>query len=132
VSNRALLFGQLSRFGLAGILNTGVGFAVILALDLGFGVNPQVANAAGYAVGIASSFALNRAFVFRHQGSIRHAGAKYVGAMGAAFLLNQGVLAICVWALDDSFLARMVSQLAAMTAYTLAVFLLCRSWVFRS
>jgi putative flippase GtrA len=132
VSNRALLFGQLSRFGLAGILNTGVGFAVILALDLGFGVNPQVANAAGYAVGITSSFALNRAFVFRHQGSIRHAGAKYVGAMGAAFLLNQGVLAICVWALDDSFLARMVSQLAAMTAYTLAVFLLCRSWVFRS
>jgi putative flippase GtrA len=132
VSNGAPLFGQLSRFGLAGIVNTGVGFAVILVLDLGFGVNPQVANAAGYASGIGSSFALNRAFVFRDQGSIRKAGAKYVGAMGAAFLLNQGVLAICGWALDDTFLARTVSQLAAMTAYTLAIFLLCRSWVFRT
>ena len=132
MSNGAPLFGQLSRFGLAGIVNTCVGFAVIFVLDLGFGVNPQVANAAGYAVGIGSSFALNRAFVFCDQGSIRHAGAKYVAAMGAAFLLNQGVLAICSWVLDDSFLARTVSQLVAMMSYTLTFFLLCRSWVFRT
>jgi putative flippase GtrA len=129
-SGRAPLLGQLSRFGLAGIVNTGIGLAVILALDLGLGVNPQAANAAGFAVGIATSFALSRGFVFRHRGTIGEAGARYVAATAAAFVLNQGVLAIAGWALDDGALARTASQLAAMAAYTVTLFLLCRRWVF--
>ena len=124
------LLGQLSRFGLAGLVNTGVGLAVILALDLGLGVNPQAANAAGFAVGIATSFALSRGFVFRHRGAIGEAGARYVAATAAAFTLNQAVLAIAGWALDDGALARTASQLAAMASYTLTLFVLCRRWVF--
>ena len=128
----APLLGQLSRVGLAGIANTGIGLAVILALDLGLGIHPQAANAAGFAIGIAVSFALSRGFVFRHRGAIGPAGARYAAARAAAFLLNQGVLAIAGWVLGDGGPARIAAQLAAMSAYTLSLFVLCRLWVFRA
>lgn len=123
--------GLLSRFGLAGAVNTAVGLAVILFLDIGLGIDPRAANAAGYAVGIACSFALNRSFVFRHGGALGIAAARYAAVVAFAFALNQGVLAAAGHVLDQSPSARVLAQLAAMAAYTGAVFVLSRFWVFR-
>jgi putative flippase GtrA len=124
-------FGLLARFGVAGVVNTMVGLAVILLLDVGFGLDPNAANAAGYAVGICCSFALNRSFVFRHGGSIEVSAIRYAVVVAFAFVLNQGVLVLTGLVLDDGSRGRVLAQLAAMVSYTATVFLLSRSWAFK-
>src|SRR5512140_2111562 len=89
---RAPLAALIARFGLAGLINTAAGFAVIAALDLGLGVDPHIANAAGYVFGIALSFVLNRSFVFRHEAGAASTAPRFLAAAALAFALNQGVL----------------------------------------
>lgn len=125
------LLGLLSRFGLTGLVNTGIGFAVIAVLDLGLGIDPRLANAAGYGVGMTVSFALNRVFVFRHAGAVRKTGPKYLVAVAAAFFLNQAVLMLASRTLGDSAVAHAAAQITAMGSYTAALFLLSYLWVFR-
>jgi putative flippase GtrA len=122
---------QLGRFGLAGLVNSAVGFAVIVALDPGLGAPPALANAAGYAVGVGVGFALNRGFVFRSRNSLAASGARYGLAALSAFALNQGALRAAGLALGGGAPAHVAAQLAGMATYTAALFLLCRLWVFR-
>ena len=82
------------RFGLAGVANTLVGLGIIAVLDLGLHVKPAIANAAGYAVGIALSFVLSRQFVFRSRQPARTAAPRFVVSAVIAFAVNQAVLAV--------------------------------------
>jgi putative flippase GtrA len=125
-------FGPLSRFGVAGAVNTAVGLAVIYLLDVGLGIDPRVANAVGYAVGMCFSFALNRSFVFRHDGAIGVSATRYAVVVATAFLLNQCVLVLTGLILGDSTRGRLLAQLSAMISYTATVFLLSRLWAFKN
>jgi putative flippase GtrA len=124
------LAGAALRYGLVGLLNTAVGYAVILGLDLGLKVNPFAANAAGYAVGLAIGFVLSRGFVFRSRESARSAGPRYLLAVAAAFALNQGVMGLARALLPDAAWGHAASQLAGMASYTVALFLISYLWVF--
>ena len=119
-----------ARFGVAGLVNTAVGFLVIEVLDVGFGVQSNLANGCGYAVGIGTGFILNHDFVFRYQGG-RGVVARYLAAVLFAFLVNQAVLVIVHHLLGSAPLLRTTAQLAGMTCYTALTFLLCRQWVFK-
>lgn len=127
----AELIGLLSRFGLVGLANTALGFGVIAALDIGLGVNRQVANALGYAAGMVLSFVLNRTFVFRSRDRSRATAPKFVASLLIAFCLNQAVLFAVSQVLGHSTPERLAAQLVAMASYTGSFFLLCRLWVFR-
>ncbi|WP_158916228.1 GtrA family protein [Caulobacter sp. S45] len=122
---------QLSRFGLAGALNTLVGLSIIAALDVGLHAPPALANAAGYAVGMLSGFLLNRRFVFRSQTRARSSGPKYLLAAVTGFVLNQLVLQTALHVLGPGAVQHMTAQLAGMGVYTVSTFLVCRFWVFR-
>lgn len=124
------LFGLLARFGLAGLANTAVGFAVIAGLDLGLHVQPQLANAAGYVVGIGMGFALNRRFVFASTGKAKGEFTRYLGVVAVAFAANQGVLALAHRALGPSQIEHLIAQFSGMVAYTLLTFVLSRYFVF--
>jgi putative flippase GtrA len=124
----ALLLG---RFGLAGLINSAVGFAVIVLLDPGLHAPPALANAAGYAVGMGVAFLLSRGFVFRSRSGLAASGARFALAASAAFVLNQGVLRAAGVAFGGGALAHVAAQLTAMAAYTASLFVLCRLWVFR-
>ncbi|MCC7268553.1 MAG: GtrA family protein [Caulobacteraceae bacterium] len=124
------LTGAAVRYGLVGVLNTAVGYAVILALDLGLHLNPFLANAGGYAVGLLISFALSRGFVFRSQDSVRRAGPRYLLAVAAAFGLNQLVMGAARALLPDAPLGHAASQFTGMASYTVALFLISYFWVF--
>jgi putative flippase GtrA len=125
------LVGAAVRYGAAGLVNTAVGFSVIALLDFGLGVNPFVANAAGYAVAVGLGFVLGREFVFRDRGRVAPAGARYVVAVILAFGLNQLMLALARMALPDETWGGAAAQLAGMATYTASLFLLARFWVFR-
>jgi putative flippase GtrA len=131
VADLKTVVGQAARFGLAGLVSTMVGFAVIAVLDAGLHVAPPLANAAGYLVGVPVGFLLNRGYVFRHGGAIGAAGLKYVAAVVVAFGLNQLVLRLAGQVLGPAALAHLAAQLAGMATYTLTTFLLGRYWVFR-
>jgi len=126
------LAALVARFGLAGLVNTGIGFTVIASLDVGLHMSPPLANAAGYLVGMGVGFVLNRRFVFKSQSSARATAPRYITTVIAAFVLNQLILRGVGAALGPGTLPHLAAQLAAMAAYTLSVFLACRFWVFRT
>jgi putative flippase GtrA len=126
------LLALLARFGAAGLVNTGIGLSVIAALDLGLHVDPHLANAVGYAGGLASGYALNRIFVFRSRSDMGVTGLRYLVAVGIAFGLNQAVLAMAGPLFGPQPMGRLAAQVMAMASYTGLTFVLCRAWVFRA
>ena len=122
----------LSRFASVGLFNTVLSLAVIMGLENGVSVNPQAANAAGYAVGIASGFVLSRRFVFRSRTRSRATAPKYLLTVAAGFGLNQLVLLEARRWLAGLPFDHLLPQLCAMASYTVSVFCACRFWVFRT
>jgi putative flippase GtrA len=122
---------QLSRFGLAGALNTLVGLSIITALDLGLHLPPSVANAVGFAAGMVCGFVLNRNFVFRSQAKAQSLGPKYLLTVATGFVLNQLALHAVLRALGSGHTQHMIAQVSGMGVYTVTTFLICRFWVFR-
>jgi putative flippase GtrA len=119
------------RFGLAGVANTLVGLGIIAALDLGLHVRPAIANAAGYAVGIALSFVLSRQFVFRSRQRAKTAVPRFLFSAAIAFAVNQAVLAAAGHLLGGDPALRFAAQVGGMCSYTLTLFLLGRFWIFK-
>jgi putative flippase GtrA len=126
------LAGLVVRFGLAGLVNTAVGLVIILVLDPGLGVAPALANAAGYLVGGAVGFVLNRSFVFRSERTIGASGPRYAVAAAAAFVLNQATLRLAGLALGAGSLQHIAAQLCGMAVFSITLFALCRVWVFKA
>lgn len=124
------LIGLLARFGLVGLANTVVGFAVIMILEFGLRLDPALANTGGYAVGLVLGFVLNRGFVFRSDAGGPAVALRYLAAFLAAFLVNQAVRAGVHAMLGDAAPMRVAAQLAGMVSYTGLMFLFCRYWVF--
>ncbi len=126
------LVALISRYGLAGVVNTAVGYAVIAGLDIGLHVPPHLANAAGYLVGLGVGFVLNRRFVFHYHSRGRATALRYGLVFLAAFALNQLVLHLVGALLGPGRLPHLCAQLCGMAAYTLSMFPACRFWVFRT
>lgn len=131
MSGRPLWVSAL-RYGAAGLVNTAVGLGVIAGLEFGLGVQANLANAAGYAVGVCVAFVLSRLFVFGSARPLRSAGPRYVAAVLAAFVLNQAVLTIARAFTPEGEAFALAAQLSGMAAYTGALFLLSHYWVFAS
>jgi putative flippase GtrA len=124
------VIGLISRFGLTGLVNTGVGFLTAASLDVGLHVAPALANTAGYLVGVPVSFVLNRTFVFKHRESISATMPKYLASVALAFTMNQLVLHLAGAALGPGADQHIAAQLCGMATYTGVNLLICRFWVF--
>jgi putative flippase GtrA len=124
------VIGLISRFGLTGLINTGVGFVTAAGLDVGLHVAPALANTAGYLVGVPVSFVLNRTFVFKHHQSITATMPKYFASVALAFTLNQIVLHLAGAALGPGADQHIAAQLCGMATYTAVNLVICRFWVF--
>lgn len=128
-TRREFLISAL-RYGLAGVVNTLVGFSIIVALDVGLHLPAHLANAIGYAVGICVSFGLSKFFVFKARRTTRSAPLRYAVAVAAAFALNQGVLSLAKLVLPPGALWSVAAQGSAAVSYTATLFLLSHFWVF--
>lgn len=117
------------RFGLVGLANTAVGYAVILLLHFGVGVGPVLANVVGYAVGAALSYGLNRRFTFGSDRAHDQAVPRFGMAMLSCFALNLAVLEVGVSVLA---LPVALAQALAMGSFTASFYLTSRFLVFRA
>jgi putative flippase GtrA len=122
---------RIARFGLAGLLNGAASFTVIGILDLGLHVAPELANAAGYMIGVLISYTLSKSFVFRSTERPAATGPRYALVVLAAFLLNQAVLRLALMVLGTGATQHAIAQLCGMSTYTVFSFLACQLWVFR-
>lgn len=115
------------RFVLVGILNTGVGLALIFAAKWLLGWGDLASNVFGYAVGLAVSFVLNRNWSFEHRGAASPALLRFLAVFLAAYSTNL----ITVFGLKD--LAQMnayLAQAAGVIPYTILFYLGSRAFVF--
>lgn len=93
-SGRRSLARDLPYFGrylLVGCVNAVIGYGIIFGL-LRLGTDPYLSNAAGYAVGIAVSYILNKRFSFRSRKPDRTAFPLFVACLAAAYAANLAVL----------------------------------------
>lgn len=111
------------RFGAVGLANTATGLGTIYALMLLFRVDPVVANAIGYAVGLTISFVLNRGWTFQDTRPTSYLLPRFLLIVAAAYLLNLGaVLAATLHFSANPYLA----QALGVAVYTVCMFLSCR------
>lgn len=116
------------RFLLVGVSNTAVGYGCILVAMAVFGLDVAAANAAGYAVGIVWSFALNRRWTFRDAGGWG-SFLRFLLVTAVAYGLN--LLVVLVFA-DGLGAPPWLAQLAGIPPYTLCSFVGMRLFAFRA
>lgn len=121
------LWGQLWRYGVTGVVNTGLGYGLILLCVYGFGFGVILANCVGYGAGWAVSFALNRRWTFRHEGGAAQAALGFIGLVAFAFLAN---LALTL-GLTEAGLAYPVAQAIGAVTYSVTLFVGMKWMVFK-
>lgn len=120
--------GQLFRFLLVGIVNTAVGLGGIWVLIGLAGWADLPANAAGYGIGLACSFMLNRRWTFAHRGACWPALWRFVLVFGVAYAANLA----CMLTLRDAFgVDRYLAHALATVPYTALFFVGSRLFAFR-
>ncbi|MDP4575804.1 GtrA family protein [Qipengyuania sp. G39] len=118
---------QIGRFGLAGIVNTVVGYGVIL-LCLSIGIGDYLANAIGYGTGFLLSFALNRRFTFGLRGPVQKGEvARFAVALMLAYAANLAVLTVGRAFFGEGYA---LVQLPALATYTAVFYVLSVRLVF--
>ena len=128
---RRELAAQAARFIVVGVANTVLCIGIVWIAHIVLGVSIWWASAAGYAVGTAQSFRLNRLWTFA--GHAREAG--HVGAQLAAFIAVNAVTGVIFAAINDALAGRValvVATFAALVVVTPLGFVLNRWLVFRS
>lgn len=118
---------QLAKFLLVGVANTLVGLGTIWFLIGLAGWSDAPANLAGYAVGLACSFTLNRAWTFSDSGQVLPALVRFMLVFGVAYAAN---LATMFWLRDAIGLSRYWAHALATIPYTALFFIGSRLFVF--
>lgn len=118
---------ELLRYGMAGVLNTALGYGLFLVLHWGLGVDPHLANALGFGGGLLQSLLLNRWFVFKGA----RLGGLEVQRFAIGFGVAYGLNLLTLSALLALGMAVPWGQFLAMATYTVAFYLINRVWVWK-
>lgn len=128
---KKLFSGEIWRFikfGLTGVMNTLVDYAVFLVLSY-IGVNIYLSQVASYSCGMLNSYVVNRSWTFNSQ-------KRFFGAQMIRFIVvNLSLLALSLgvlWLGTRLGYGKLLSKLGA-TAVTLVLgFIVNRLWVFKN
>ena len=110
-----------------GVLNTACGYTVIFGCMYALGLSPRISNVLGYAVGLATSYALNRVYTFRSRNAKGPEMLRFAAIFAIAFAANFFALTLL---LQVSRLPAGVSQVVAGAVYVVASYLMSRRFVF--
>ncbi|WP_281391362.1 GtrA family protein [Mesorhizobium sangaii] len=115
------------RFGAVGLLNTALGYAVILA-GLALGLGDILANATGYAAGLVLGFFLNRQWTFTRVDGFRSGTLlRYGGVFLVAYSIN---LAVVIAARSAGITESPLVHLAGICVYSIIFYLGSAHFVF--
>ena len=119
---------RAGRYVVAGLLATGQYFAAVALLVEGAGIGPVAAAAAATVLVIATSYVVNRRWVFDSDRPHRSALSRFVAASALSILLNTGLMHLAVRILGWPYLAGLLLATAVVPPTN---FLLNSLWCFR-
>ena len=120
---------QFVKFGIVGISNTLLTFAVYGLLLKVFGVWYLAASAVGFIVGATNGFLLNRRWTFRGHVGDALTPVRWAVVQGCGLGINEGLLYLFV---HDARLDKLLAQVFATGVVTVTTFLANRAWTFRA
>jgi putative flippase GtrA len=119
---------QFVKFGIVGVSNTLLFFAIYTILLKVFGVWYLAASAIGFTIGAINGFLLNRRWTFRGHVGDSLTPVRWGVVQGCGLGLNEGLLYLFV---DGATLDKLLSQAFATVIVTVVTFLANRAWTFR-
>jgi putative flippase GtrA len=119
---------QFVKFGIVGVSNTLLTFAVYTLLLKVFGVWYLLASAIGFIVGATNGFLLNRRWTFSDHVGDSLTPLRWAIVQGCGLGINEGMLYVFVGAAG---LDKLVSQACATVIVTVTTFFANRAWTFR-
>jgi putative flippase GtrA len=115
------------RFAVVGVLNTLAGLLVIYTLKYVFATPDVAANLVGYAVGLTTSYTLNRRWTFAFRGPHRDAIGRFIVVTLVAYGAN---LALVCAAVSLFSVNSYVAQSVGVVPYTLVSYFGSRFFAF--
>lgn len=122
------MIAQFSRYAATGAVSNIVLYGLYLALT-GIGAQPEAAMSLLYLLGVIQTFMVNRAWSFRHGGSVPTALLRYFATYAIGYLTN---LAILVLFADLLGWDHRYVQASAIIFVAALLFFMQRNWVFGS
>jgi putative flippase GtrA len=119
---------QFVKFGIVGVSNTLLTFAVYTLLLKVFGVWYLAASAIGFIVGAVNGFLLNRRWTFRGHVGDAFTPVRWTVVQGCGLLANLGLVYLFV---EEVSLDKLIAQACATAIVTVLTFLANRAWTFR-
>jgi putative flippase GtrA len=119
---------QFVKFGIVGVSNTLIFFAVYTLLLKVFGVWYVAASGIGFAVGAVNGFLWNRAWTFKGHVGDALTPVRWFVVQTSGLLLNLGLVYLFV---DGAGLDELVGQAVTIVIVTLTTFFANRAWTFR-
>jgi putative flippase GtrA len=125
---RAPLLIQFLKFGIVGVSNTLLTFAVYTFLLKVVGVWYLAASAIGFIVGATNGFLLNRRWTFHGHVGDAFTPVRWGIVQGCGLGVNVGLLYVFV---HDAGLDELLAQAFATAVVTISTFFANRAWTFR-
>lgn len=125
---RMPLFLQFLKFGIVGVSNTLIFFAVYTLLLKVFGVWYLAASGIGFAVGAVNGFLWNRAWTFKGHVGDALTPVRWFVVQTSGLFLNLGLVYLFV---DGVGLDELVGQAVTIAIVTVTTFFANRAWTFR-
>lgn len=119
---------QFVKFGIVGVSNTVLAFAIYTVLLKVFGVWYLGASAIGFVVGAVNGFLLNRRWTFAGHVGDSLTPVRWGVVQGCGLALNEGLLYLFV---DGAGVEKLLSQAFATGIVTVITFAVNRAWTFR-
>src|ERR1700729_1080048 len=125
---RAPVIVQFVKFGVVGVSNTLLFFAIYTLLLKVFGVWYLAASAIGFSIGAVNGFLLNRRWTFAGHVGDSLTPVRWGVVQGCGLALNEGLLFLFV---DGAGIEKLLGQALATIVVTVVTFLVNRAWTFR-
>ncbi len=116
------------KFGIVGVSNTVLSFAVYALLLKVFGLWYVAASAIAFAVGAVNGFLLNRRWTFKEHVGDALTPVRWAVVQSCGLALNLGLVYVFV---DDLSLDKLIGQACATAIVTVLAFFANRAWTFR-
>jgi len=126
---RAPVLVQFIKFGIVGISNTLLTFAVYTLLLKVFGVWYLLASAIGFIAGATNGFLLNRKWTFADHVGDSLTPVRWAIVQGCGLGINELLLYLFV---DSAHLDKLLAQAFATAFVTVSTFFVNRAWTFRT
>lgn len=118
-----------SRFIISGIINTVLGYIVIINLIYFFNNSPIFNNICGYSIGLTSSYLLNKFYTFKSNKKSSREVIKFI----IVFIISYAINLICLtFLIENVALDELTAQVLSSLIYTFTSYFLNKYYVFNS